>query len=253
MSHPYEVDSLASIRSNFLSYHERQLYSHCHFAFVGIDFERRQGLYKALNLLLQQVPAENRIRLYKLAPYLKDTSYLHITTARAFQKFYRRAGKNFVHDSSEFKSLLGSEYNTYRYIITNPNTATPTRERNRPMANNLLAEISPIDTSATYLLDCGMAHSRPNVRGTLVNILSKSAQLKNRILVLNVACIDCKTDVEPVSNWAFSFLKDRAIADAFTESAKSNIVVYDLSGLPEKYKDIKAYGDLLVFAKGLHN
>jgi hypothetical protein len=70
---------------------------------------------------------------------------------------------------------------------------------------------------------------------------------------MNVACINCKTAVEPVSNWAFPFLKNKAIAEAFTQSAKSDIVVYDLSGLPKTYKDIKAYGDLLVFAKGFHN
>lgn len=253
MSHPDEVDSLASIRSKFLLSHERQLYNRCAFTFVGIDFERREGLYMALNMIMKRVQVKNKAKLYKLAPYLQDTSYLHIATARAFQQFYRKIGKDFMRDSSTFKSLLESEYSTYKYIVTNPNTATPWSERNRPMAKNLLAEITPVDTNATYLLDCGMAHSRPNVHGTLVNILSKSPQLKNRILVMNVACMGCKTDVEAVSNWAFPFLNNKAIANAFTESAKADIVVYDLSSLPKEYDYIKAYGDLLVLAKGLRN
>lgn len=188
--------------------------------------------------------------LFSLAPYLKDTSYIKYR-AKEWQSYYREITKSFYRDSLKLKPLLGARYPTFKYLVTNPNTATPTGERNRPMAENLLQQIAPLDPGTSYLLDCGMAHSRPNEKGTLVNILSKSDVLKDRICVMNVICENCMTSIEKVSNWAFPFMKGDVL-EAFSSAAGGDIVLYDLSDLPAPYQYIKEYGSLVIFAKGQH-
>lgn len=218
------------------------------FELVGIDFERPWNFHAAMAEIVQHINKEGIDMLFSLAPYVRDSDYIKLS-AKEWQKYYRGIGKSFYRDSLKLKELLGSYYERFKYLVTNPNTATPTGERNRPMAENLLQEITLPDRQASYLLDCGMAHSRPNEKGTLVNILCKSDALRGKVSVMNVICEDCMTSVEKVSNWAFPFMKGE-IQEAFNKAAKGDIVLFDLSELPAEYQYIKEYGELMVFAKG---
>lgn len=217
---------------------------------VGIDFERPWNFRAALDEILAHVDKDNRGKLFDLAPYTRDSDYLKFR-AKEWQPYYRKIGEAFYRDSALLKPLLKDQFEIFKYLVTNPNNSTPTGERNGPMAENLLAEIGRPRAGDIYLLDCGMAHSRPNIKGTLVNILSRSDILKDKVTVMNVACIDCTTSVEPVSNWAFPFMK-KDILDAFRTAAKADIVIYDLRDIPATYRYIRDYGDLMVFAQRQH-
>jgi hypothetical protein len=220
------------------------------FRIIGIDFERGQGMHKMLTAIMNRVGKENAEKVYVLAPYLRDTGYVKYD-AKAFKRFYRKTQEDFYRDSSTLKGLLGAEYTDFKYLLTNNNINTPYGARNGPMADNLLAEIVPMDGSATYFLDCGMDHSRPNIKGSLVNRLSESDVLKGKISVMNVVCDSCTTSVEPTSNWAFPFMKG-SVMESFRNAAGSDIVLFDLSALPEQYDYIRAYGDMLVFGRHQH-
>lgn len=217
---------------------------------VGIDFERPWNFRAALDEILAHVDNDNRSRLFDLAPYTRDSDYVKFK-AKEWKSSYDKIGEAFYKDSALLKPLLKDQFEIFKYLVTNPNNSTPTGERNGPMARNLLAEIGERQAGDIYMLDCGMAHSRPNVKGTLVNILSRSDILKDKITVMNVACIDCMTSVEPVSNWAFPFMK-KDILDAFRTAAKADIVIYDLRDIPAAYRYIRDYGDLMVFAQRQH-
>lgn len=217
---------------------------------VGIDFERPWNFRAALNELLKHIDKDSLQMLYTLAPCTRDSGYVKFK-AKEWKPYYRSIGEEFNRDSNRLKPLLKDKYEIFKYLVTNPNNSTPTGERNHPMAENLLHEIGQPAPGDIYMLDCGMAHSRPNIKGTLVNILSRNDILRNKIAVMNVICVDCITTVETVSNWAFPFMK-KDILDAFRTASKGDIVIYDLRGIPPAYRYIREYGDLMLFAQRQH-
>ncbi|MDR3679078.1 MAG: hypothetical protein P4L41_03860 [Flavipsychrobacter sp.] len=229
---------------------KRKIYQGSKYKIVGIDFERPSGLRKALVLLTQNIDQTKLAALYKIAPYVSDTSYVH-DDPKSFTRHYRQLQDDFYRDSTVLKPLLGSNYEDFKYLLTNPNINTPSGARNKPMAENLLNELSPIDKDALYLLDCGMDHSRPNIKGSLVNILSNNEELRGKISVMNVVCDSCTTQVEETSNWAFPVIKGE-VMQTFKKAARGNITLFDLSALSEEYDYIKAYGNLLVLAQHQH-
>lgn len=230
---------------------EKDAYNKCRYKLIGVDFERPRGLYMTLIKATQNVPASDAVKLNQLMPYLKDTSYL-VDNARTFKKFYKVQQENFYRDSEQIKKIKGINYDDIKYELTNPNINTPTGARDRPMAENLLAEMEPVEGNNMYLLDCGMAHSRPNIKGTMANILSESDKLKDKITVVQIICNSCITPVEATSNWGYKYLDD-SILSSFNEASGNNITLFDLSEISEEYADIKAYGSLLVFAHAYKN
>jgi|GEM_PF-2882433 len=218
---------------------------------VGIDFERARGLYLTTTKATKDVTSAYREKLYQLAPYLKDTSYFAYSE-KGFKNFFKEQQNNFYRDSNQFKSIENLNYPMFRYELSNSNINTSYGQRDRPMAENLLSELGGIQQGQLCLLDCGMAHSRPNINGTLANILSKSDVLKNKIEVVQIICDDCSTPQEKASNWAYKYLNDN-ILSTFNSAAGDNITIFDLSGVPKEFEEIKEYGRLLVFAHGYKN
>lgn len=164
-------------------------------------------------------------------------------------KFYEQLGEDFSANSNALQPLLGNEYDDIKYLVTNPNISTPASPRDKKMANNLLNEIAGDGPNDQYFLDCGMAHSRPHEKNTLANILWNSEQLKGKIAVVALYCQDCTTAVEKVSNWAYPAIKGDVLKSFEAAAETDGIVIYDLSALPDNYSVIKAYCDLMVFAR----
>ena len=80
--------------------------------------------------------------------------------------------------------------------------------------------------------------------------VSKTELLKNRIVIMNEYCEHCYADGVELDNLTMFLQGD--VLDAFRNAANSNIVLFDLSGLPDQYAYIKKRGDLLLFAKNEH-
>jgi len=174
-------------------------------------------------------------------------------THKDFMKFYRKKRKEFYENKIAIKQELGDKSNELEYLVTNHNTTRPNLDRNPAMTRNLLHEITPLDTSAVYFLTIGMAHSLPCEHYSLVHKLSRTEQLKNRILVMNLHCDNCSVNGEKLEvKSPMRFLNHQDILNCFRSAANSELVLFDLSQLPPEFSNIKKYGDLLLFAKNQH-
>ena len=228
--------------------HERAQFAAGHgFKIVGIDFERSEEFNRDINYLFPDTSFNKLPASGAMLSKLKDTAYISLSYKK-FQRFYRKNRKAFINDSAAIREELGAKYPEFRYFVTNGNTTHPTINRNGPMARNLLSEIAPLDTSSVYFLSIGMAHSIPKNSYSTVHKLYKSEALKNRVLVMNVHCENLRLpDGTPLPSM-IEFLKND-IGDCFSHCAEADIVLFDLSRLPDEYAYMKKYGELLLFTK----
>jgi len=215
--------------------------------YVGIDFTRPRSFQLAISNIAKHLDENTINKITVIAPYVKDTIYLTYDLKR-FIKYYKDIRNDFARDSSTLKTLLRDQFSDFKELLTNANTALPNGDRDHPMAENLLNKLNSDPGAYISFLDCGGYHSRPNQKGTLANILSKSVELSGKIVVLNVFCENCITKVEKVSNWTLPFMKG-TILESFSSAAKDDIVLFDLSELSSDYQYIKEYGDYLLYAR----
>ncbi|MEJ7672801.1 MAG: hypothetical protein WKF59_08815 [Chitinophagaceae bacterium] len=123
------------------------------FKYVGIDFERPNSFYYAINNIIGTYNSSNK--LYDpLFIKLKDSTYKKYDY-KTFLKYYKQINSNKYYETDYLKTDLGVNYNNFKYLITNPNTKGPTQLRTLPMFNNLLTELDQTDTGASYFLSIG--------------------------------------------------------------------------------------------------
>lgn len=252
------VDSLHSTDSSYRRQMKkiRALYqSGFHFEYRGIDMEWYRSLYNAVKMLTSNYNFTKIQNIPLFHSILIDTSYLHYNSnnfknQKEYLKHYKVLKKLFIKDSSIIHKVLTNEdYREVKYFLTNGQMKPPLGNRNIGMAKNLLDEINPIDTSATYLLDVGMAHSLPNRSGSVVGIAIKDDQLKNRTVVMNVYCDECTVNGKAIESNYLNFLKNNEMLNIFRKAATKDLTLFDLSKLPSEFNYIKEYGGLLLFAK----
>lgn len=223
---------------------ENTIVPHGDFEYIGIDYERPWTFYEATTMLLSELDEQKRNRVYSIAPYLRAKK--NAVKPEEFAKTYKDMRESFAKDSTRLKVLMPEQIGDLAYLLSNPSINEARRYRDRDMAENLLDHLYPMDASATYLLNCGYYHGTPAIKGNMVSRLNDSKELKDKIVVMNVYCDVCTGMAQGLTDK--EVLKDEHIA-AMRTSANSDIVIYDLSALPEKYKKLKAHGDLLLFAK----
>ena len=222
------------------------------FKLVGIDFEVRIDFYTAMHRLFEYTDLDKLPVTKNFVANLLDSTCLKVTH-KEFMKFYRKKRKEFYTDQGAIKNELGDKYKTLEYLVTNHNTTRPNLDRNPAMTRNLLKEITPLDTSAVYFLTIGMAHSLPCEHYSVAHKLCKSEQLKNKVIVMNLQCENCTLKGEKLERKTFmKFMNHEDIKACFSNSAKGDFTLFDLSQLPPEYENIKKYGDLLLFAKNQH-
>lgn len=234
----------------------RALYkSGFHFEYRGIDMEWSQSLYNAIKIITSNYNFTDIQKIPLFHSILVDTGYLHydpdvFKNQKKFLKYYKILKKLFIKDSSDIHRILTNEdYREVKYFLTNDQMKPPLGNRNIGMAKNLLDEIKPIDTSATYLLDVGMAHSLPNREGSVVGKAIKDDQLKNRTVVMNVYCEECTVKGKEIQGTNLNFLRNKEVLNIFSKAATTDLTLFDLSKLPSDFNYIKEYGGLLLFAK----
>jgi hypothetical protein len=234
----------------------RQFYnSGTQFEYKGIDMEWSKRLYnatKSITVSLTQTTIKSIPLLYSI---LIDTAYLHyddkntFNNQKHFLKYYKNLQNIFVKDSTSLKNNLKPiQYQQLNYLLSNPQTSPPNGDRNSGMAKNLIAEISPIDTNATYLLDIGIAHSLLNRKSAVIGILNETTILANKIVIMNVFCDECSINGKKLNDNPIEFMKGELL-DIFRASAKNDLTIFDLSKVPAKFDYLKKYGDLILFAK----
>lgn len=231
---------------------EKELYKTGHYEYIAIDFERPQSFHRTLSMLLNTVDKEKQQKLCQLAPYFQDTSYL-LLPRNKFVQFYKEQQNKFYTDSNSFKPLLRFAYPYFRYLMSDPEPASFNDNRNTNMAMHVLQQIGTPQPGELYILSIGLEHiqKRDGLRKTTTTILGESEQLKGRILITTLYCDKCETvNGRGDNNW-FKAMNGSILA-SFQKAANSDIVLFDLTTLPEQYKEICNNTDLLVFAKG-HN
>jgi hypothetical protein len=215
------------------------------YEYVGIDFERPWTFYPAVSSLLAKMDKKKVHELCELIPELKhmDLNEDPVT----FKNSYKKLQASFLKYSPKLKIFLGeNDYEDMRYLVSNPNISTPNDNRDAYMATNLLEEIEPIERGDSYLLMTGFSHASKAINGSLVQWLSASRELQNKILVMNVYCDSCATQRQGLSD--YGYMRDETLG-LFRSVAKADLVVFDLSELPAKYAGLKEHGDLLLFAR----
>jgi len=231
------------------------------FAYKGIDFERGFEFYDAVNNLLSDVALNSLHESRSFIARIEDIGSQKIPadssakiTYRRFHNFYQATQEEFYRDSVVIKRELGSHYTGLKYLLTNPNNQLPPwaahklfyDDRDPEMAENLLRELDPQDTTSVYLLSTGYAHTiGPS---SLVGKVGSSDFLRNKIVILNEYCDNCSLNGQPLVNDKMHFMTGDMLT-AFQKAAPGPLVLFDLSALPEQYNYIKKHGDLLLFVK----
>ena len=226
-----------------------------HFEYKGIDMESFRSFYVAVKRLTTEVSPPGIDSIQLLHDILIDTSYLHVDDANRFEnqaqflRSYIRLERLFLHDSSVLQACLSPDhYKALRYFLSNPQTAPPAGNRNPGMAQNLLAEITPIDATATYLLDIGSAHSLLNRRQGVIGILNTTGILSNKMMIMNVYCDNCSSHGKVLEGSLIKFMKG-SVLEAFRDCAKGDLTIFNLANVPAALRYLREYGDLILFAR----
>ena len=215
------------------------------FRYVGIDFEWRATFHLAINNLLLGVDTNQLKHSRPFISELEGDAYRNFSF-KEFRKFYRRIRRDFCNYDTAIKKEVPAQYEVIKYFCTNHNNVSPSMDRNPAMYRNLVQEITPIDTDATYLLSIGGAHTTAgNV--SVLHKLKKNASLHDRIVTMNVLCVDGTANANPF----FHRLKG-AILASFVGAGRDGVTIFDLSQLPSEYAWLQRYGDLLLFVKNAY-
>lgn len=230
-------------------------HSGVHFEYRGIDMEWSKSFYRAVKRITSEVGQVGIDSITLLHEILIDTSYFHYDNTSnfgnqvQFLKLYKTLERLFLYDSSVLRACLSPEqYKELRYFLSNPQTAPPEGNRNPGMAQNLLAEIAPVDTTATYLLDIGSAHSLLNRKQGVIGILNNTTVLSNKMMIMNVYCDNCSSQGEVLKGSLMKFMKG-SVLEAFRDCAKGDLTIFNLANAPAALSYLREYGDLILFAK----
>lgn len=225
-----------------------------HFEYKGIDMEWSKSLYRAVKSITATVNPNSIDAIKVLHDILIDTGYLHydknnFKNQTQFLQLYKELEGSFLHDSGALKaSLSRDQYAALEYFLSNPQTAPPDGNRNTGMAQNLLTEITPVDATATYLLDIGSAHSLLNRKEGVIGILNNTAALSNKMMIMNVYCDNCSSKGKVLKDNYIEFMKGDVL-EAFRNSAKGELTIFNVANAPAGLSYLKKYGDLILFAK----
>ena len=226
-----------------------------HFEYRGIDMEWSKSLYKAVINITTGVNPSSIGSIKLLHDILIDTSYFHYDNTSNFKnqaqflKLYIRLETLFLHDSGALKACLSpGHYKELGYFLSNPQTAPPEGNRNPGMAQNLLAEITPVDTTATYLLDIGEAHSQLSRKQAVVGILNNTDLLSNKLVILNVYCDNCSSNGQVLEDKMIEYMKGDVL-EVFRNCAVGDLTIFNLTNAPAGLSYLKKYGDLILFAR----
>jgi hypothetical protein len=242
-------------RTTAFNYNQDLRSAAAHFEYKGIDMESFRSFYVAVKRLTTEVSPNGIDSIRLLHDILIDTSYLHFDDANRFKnqaqflQLYKVLERLFLRDTSALQVCLSPEhYKALRYFLSNPQTAPPDGNRNPGMAQNLLAEIAPVDTTATYLLDIGSAHSLLNRKRGVIGILNTTGVLSNKMMIMNVYCDNCSSHGEVLKGSLMKFMKG-GVLEAFRDCAKGDLTIFDLANVPAALSYLREYGDLILFAR----
>ena len=217
------------------------------FRVAGIDFEQSAPFYLAVKSALQGM---DRSRLSESSAFIgmiTDSSYANYSE-KDFNTFYKRVSASFTAQDAALRKELGERYEPLKYLCTNSNVTKRYDNRNPALARNFMQEISPFDSGATYYCEIGIAHSRPNDKGSMAALLCKEAMLRERIIVMNTYCDNCNDGSGVLSNMNLGFMKGERLG-SFRDAAIGAITLYDLSELTGNYEYMKESGTLLLFVR----
>ena len=225
-----------------------------HFEYKGIDMEWSRGFYRAVKSITKDLSSDTIDSIKLLHAILIDTSYFHYDNTNRFKnqaqflKRYKELKDLLLQDSGKLKACLDPEhYNELVYFLSNPQTAPPDGNRNPGMAENLLAEITPIDTSATYLLDIGSAHSLLSRAAAVVGILNSTPSLSNKMVIMNVYCDNCRINGYVLKQNLIELKGE--VLEVFRMSTKGDLTIFNIADAPPEFSYLKKYGSLILFAK----
>jgi hypothetical protein len=242
-------------RTTAFNYNQDLRSTGVHFEYKGIDMESFRSFYVAVKRMTAEVSPGGIDSIQLLHDILIDTSYLHYDDADRFKnqakflQLYKGLERLFLRDASALETCLSPEhYKELRYFLSNPQTAPPAGNRNPGMAQNLLAEIVPIDTTATYLLDIGSAHSLLNRKQGVIGILNHTDLLSNKMMIMNVYCDHCISNGEVLNGSLLKFMKG-SVLEAFRDCAKGDLTIFNLANVPAELSYLREYGDLILFAR----
>ena len=217
------------------------------FRYVGIDFERPASFYLAVNYLLADIDKDKLNRSKEYIEQLTDSTYRKASLAYFHHYYKHKIRRGFRKHDKAIKEELGGKYEMLKYFCTNTNTTTPNSTRDRALNRNLLREMREQDTTAKYFMSIGAEHTK-NSRQSMLHRAMKAGMLKDRIITMNVyraSAGDGKNDW--MSGLPYlPFMKD-AVLQAFKQAANSNIVIFDLTKLPEEYAYMNQFTGLLLF------
>jgi len=225
------------------------------FRYVGIDFERDNSFYNSVRSILSTSSLNHKW----LKKCVDSSYYFHLAPKenfqqeKAFVRYYYQLQTEFNEDSSNIRMAMEDEYafDRIRYLMNNKNVKSRYDNRNPPMAQNILEALEDAGPKDIHLLCIGMAHALLKYNNTVAGRLNKDTSLKGKILNMNLYCLNCHSSAEASSNDLLdNFMKHHEIKDFIAAAeGKGDLVLFDLTQLPVKYKYLQACGDLLLLAK----
>lgn len=217
------------------------------FRVAGIDFEQAGPFYLAVKHTLRGLNIGSLSETSALIGRVTDSSYAGYSEQQ-FHAFYKKISASFTAQDAALRRELGDRYEPLRYLCTNPNVTKRYDNRDPAMVRNLTDELTPFDTGVAYYCEIGVAHSRPDERGSMAALLTKDPLLRDRIIVMNTYCDDCRTGKERLSNSRLSCMAGTNL-QAFRNAALGSITLYDLSGLTGADAGMQESGTLLLFVQ----
>lgn len=218
--------------------------------FKGIDFERGAMLQMAVAHLFRETNTERMPLTTALLQQISDPSLPQLSF-KQFKRAYEQLQQHFFADSARIRMETGNIYPQLAYLLSNPNMNTPASNRNVAMARNLVAEIDDADTTQIFFLSIGIAHAIVTNKRSALYHITQDPFFHGKTLVMNVFCEHCTAGGIPVDDRRLGYMLG-SIGECFSNCANSSMTLFDLRDLPAEYDDLKAYGDLVFYAKDQH-
>ena len=213
---------------------------------IGVDFESPSSYFKALNYLLPEGLAPEKIA--SEAALIKSNT--QPVNCGELLRIDKRLKKSLQENTDEWKKYTGANFSDLYTIISNEGSCKDVyRDRNKNLKKRFLA-FDAVLNEPIYYAEFGQAHTALNGPMHFAALLNndRDTRFYNKVTVINTYCRDCTTTAEPVSNWVLEKMEKDVQAE-LVPLANANFTLFDFSrdaSLTEKYFK---YGQLLLIVK----
>lgn len=213
---------------------------------IGIDFESPISYFKALNDLLPRSPAPESIT--------KEINLIRASTmpvtCNELSKIDNLLKISLKKNRAAWQQFTGAAFDEVYTIISNKGACKDAlANRNKNLKNRFLIFDTKLQ-EPIYYGQLGQAHTTLDNKQHFAALLNndRNTRFYNQVSVVNTYCHNCKTDVEPVSNWVLQKI-EKDIQQELVQPSHPALTLFDFSGAPLLTGKYLRYGQYLLIAK----